>query len=675
MLTYITANLGGYAEEIQTTNMHDADDSRISQSVASNQGRRAHTVLGLWLHRSALCVVAHKYRMILAGMVGVGIGYAVLCVVPRTIVFSYAGTSCRSELTLLPGYQRSSAASYQVRYDQVLRVGSTSVISGQTCVTPTATPTVGTHKLAAAPWDFRLFQVNYRVKTPAQPALSMQTPAKPIPLSTSLQWSLSQPDTVFDYLIVAGEKTSNCEVKHRDITCPLNTLELTQGQAHDITITRQFNTEPPVALKTNPVTILPALHVVAASMAADQIVYEKPKSMTITFDKPLQSSRASLGVQDGEQIPITTTINESMLTITWANDLPREKRIILTLSSTLGRDGSTLEDSYQLAFNTSGGPKITGSTVAAAGVAANARIVISLDQAIAPGQDIAKFMRVSSVPAAVTYVQNQIIVQLNGAPACQSFNLALLPGLVGVNGVAGTAPWSMDSRIICGRSQVIGYSIQGKPLVAHYFGDGASTILFTGGIHGNEPSSTHLLNDLIAHLQKEAYKIPAGRQIVIVPNVNPDGIAVGQRYNMRNVNIDRNFPESDWVSDIVIRNNEVVVGGGGAAPLSEPEAKALATLTSQLRPRLMMSFHARGSLVGANDAADSRTIASAYARSVGYRPMFDNAEDVMGHAFTGEYEMWIAEAFNSAAVLVELPDYQGRYFSKHQRALWDIIRL
>ena len=155
---------------------------------------------------------------------------------------------------------------------------------------------------------------------------------------------------------------------------------------------------------------------------------------------------------------------------------------------------------------------------------------------------------------------------------------------------------------------------------------------------------------------------------MVVPAVNPDGIAAGTRNNAHNVNLARNFPSANWKADIETASG-VLPGGGGVSPGSEPEAAALIALTRTLRPRLEVSFHAQGSLVGANKYADSVPIGEGYAKMVGYKTMFYNAEAVMGYSITGEYEEWMGEEMNIPALLIELPTLSGNYFSAQRSAL------
>jgi protein MpaA len=182
------------------------------------------------------------------------------------------------------------------------------------------------------------------------------------------------------------------------------------------------------------------------------------------------------------------------------------------------------------------------------------------------------------------------------------------------------------------------------------------------------------MQDWIANLDSTAYKIPADKKIVIIPAVNPDGLAASTRYNANNVNLDRNFPSANWATDID-NGSGIDIGGGGASPMSEPETKALANLTTRLQPRLEVSFHAQGSLVGANQYGDSTAIGNLYAANVGYGSMIGHAEATMGYSITGEYEDWAGQQYGTPAILIELPTLTGRYFWAHQSTLWKMVNI
>ncbi|HET9198629.1 MAG TPA: DUF2817 domain-containing protein [Solirubrobacterales bacterium] len=125
----------------------------------------------------------------------------------------------------------------------------------------------------------------------------------------------------------------------------------------------------------------------------------------------------------------------------------------------------------------------------------------------------------------------------------------------------------------------IGRSVQGRPIVL--LTDSAPApalkVLVVGDIHGDETAGTRIARRLIAA------KAPAGTELLVVPTINPDGVAAGTRGNARGVDLNRNFPFR-WRP----------LGGGeysGAGPLSEPESRAAHDLILRERPDATIWFH------------------------------------------------------------------------------------
>jgi protein MpaA len=194
-------------------------------------------------------------------------------------------------------------------------------------------------------------------------------------------------------------------------------------------------------------------------------------------------------------------------------------------------------------------------------------------------------------------------------------------------------------------------------------------VLYTGAIHGDEQSASYILNDWINDLEANAKNIAANRQIVIVPTVNPDGLSAGTRNNANNVNLNRNFATNDWKQDINDTNG-TVKNGGGTSPMSEPETQAIANLSSQLRPRLVLSYHAVGSVAIGNEAGDSASLAAKYASLVGYNNGTGNSAEIFSYEISGTYDDWLAQKLGSPSIIIELGSYSYRNFSHHRQAFW-----
>ena len=131
---------------------------------------------------------------------------------------------------------------------------------------------------------------------------------------------------------------------------------------------------------------------------------------------------------------------------------------------------------------------------------------------------------------------------------------------------------------------VIGTSVQGRPIALHQFGVGPRPVLVMGAIHGDEPTSAAVANALRDYLLQNPTEVP----VAIIPVANPDGYAANTRTNPHQVDLNRNFPASNWSTR---SNSRARKNFGGAASASEPETAALIQTIEQLRPRLIISIH------------------------------------------------------------------------------------
>lgn len=128
--------------------------------------------------------------------------------------------------------------------------------------------------------------------------------------------------------------------------------------------------------------------------------------------------------------------------------------------------------------------------------------------------------------------------------------------------------------------RTIGWSVEGRPIECTILGDGADITLFLGTIHGNEDSGRSLLRRLADHLDRYPALL-AGRQVMLVPVVNPDGLLRHTRYNARGVDLNRNFPADNWSGNI----------RSGERPLSEPETRAMHELLEHYQPDRVVAIH------------------------------------------------------------------------------------
>jgi protein MpaA len=136
------------------------------------------------------------------------------------------------------------------------------------------------------------------------------------------------------------------------------------------------------------------------------------------------------------------------------------------------------------------------------------------------------------------------------------------------------------SAVPRGERFVAGWSPELRAIHYEVHGDGDETVILIGGIHGDEPAGGPLLDRLADHLRANP-RLLEGRRVVILPRANPDGLARGTRFNSHGVDLNRNFPASNFRAS----------KRSGPIPLSEPESRVLRQVLETFRPARVLSLH------------------------------------------------------------------------------------
>jgi hypothetical protein len=137
--------------------------------------------------------------------------------------------------------------------------------------------------------------------------------------------------------------------------------------------------------------------------------------------------------------------------------------------------------------------------------------------------------------------------------------------------------WSVLGAIVDSADHVqryqIGRSVQGRPLFAVQFGSGPLRVLLWSQMHGNEPTATLALVDLIRFIVEEPLdpaleRIADRLSVVMVPMLNPDGAQRGRRENANGIDVNRD-----------------------ARRQATPEARALAATHARFGPHFAFNLH------------------------------------------------------------------------------------
>ncbi len=138
------------------------------------------------------------------------------------------------------------------------------------------------------------------------------------------------------------------------------------------------------------------------------------------------------------------------------------------------------------------------------------------------------------------------------------------------------------------RTTTFGFSVRGRPLTVTEIGNpaGRHRVLIVGCIHGSECSGIAITSALRAGVPSTDV------DFWLVPDLNPDGYALGTRQNANGVDLNRNFPFK-WIR----LGSPGSLDYSGRASLSQPESAAAAALITRIQPTLAIWFHQHEGLV------------------------------------------------------------------------------
>ena len=603
--------------------------------------------------------------------------YVLVFLVPKQVAYAYSSETCVRQLTLFPGVMRHTDNGFGVTFKDSVSVGGASLFSLRTCFAPSTAPAAGSMTVNVAPLGGVIGVKHYKITVPEPiSARSSDFIGKTLPLTHPVIITLSGADEIFSYSLVVGDKKTVCDHNDSHLSCDISTLGLAQGQQYDVALDRNFDGEKVATIAKGTISTLKALAQTNASVKEGQMVYDIPTAFRFEYDKPLETASAEVQMKTGNTLAVVaskTTTDGKAVIVTLDAPLPRDAAFVLVIHKAEGTDGSSLPAEYSVNFNVSGGPKVTGVSVGAISAPLSGTTVLTFDQEIANPAATAQLVSVKGIDMQVVKSGNTLRLSYANAPKCTTYTITIAKGLMSGAGVTQVNAWSFTGRTQCYTTQSIGLSQQGRAIIAYVFGSGTNTILYTGAIHGNEQSARLLMNAWINEIETNPQNIPANTQLVIIPSVNPDGVAANTRYNAGGIDLNRNFNTSDWSTDVQTVNGQPLPGGGGSAPESEPETQALVAYTRALVPSLTMSYHAAAAYVIANTCGNSGSLAASYASMVGYRDM-TGVPGAFGYEITGTYDDWMCERLGYRSVLVELTTNTNSEFSRHKAALWAMAR-
>jgi protein MpaA len=200
----------------------------------------------------------------------------------------------------------------------------------------------------------------------------------------------------------------------------------------------------------------------------------------------------------------------------------------------------------------------------------------------------------------------------------------------------------------------LGRSVEGRPIVGATFGAGRPALIVVGGVHGDEPSSVEACLGLARRLAAA----PPATAVLLIPALNPDGLARNAKNNARDVDLNRNFAARNFTTE------HAPGYFPGAAPLSEPETRLLAALIEAHAPRGVVAVHAPFACV--NYDGPARPWAEAVAAACGWPARGD-----IGYPTPGSLGTWLGVDRGLPVLTLELPPGPHAAFSQPAAAALD----
>lgn len=166
-------------------------------------------------------------------------------------------------------------------------------------------------------------------------------------------------------------------------------------------------------------------------------------------------------------------------------------------------------------------------------------------------------------------------------------------------------------------------------------------IYLIGGTHGDEVEGVYVLKELFKWLKSDhtLEELP----IVVVPILNPDGYRAGTRVNSHAVDLNRNYPSSNWSEQA-----RKAKYNPGPEALSEPENQFLVKLFNKFKPGFVLSFHSWKPLLNFN--GDAQEIADYLSSYNEYKTVPD-----VGYPTPGSLGTFVPETYDCGVLTFECP--------------------
>lgn len=201
-----------------------------------------------------------------------------------------------------------------------------------------------------------------------------------------------------------------------------------------------------------------------------------------------------------------------------------------------------------------------------------------------------------------------------------------------------------------------------RPIETVQLGTGRERVVVMASLHGDETQSVALVEQLARYANGNASEF-RDVSVLFIRCPNPDGMAAKTSYNARSVDLNRNFPASNWK---LVPSKHTGDKGG-----SEVETRAVVRLVSDFRPTRLI--HIKDSSTGGfvNHDGGLTDLAQEVARHASLKVVKD-----LGQATSGSIESYLWTQLDVPSLTLLLPKEAGETsaWEKNRAALVATIR-
>ncbi|MDP2670976.1 MAG: DUF2817 domain-containing protein [bacterium] len=417
-------------------------------------------------------------------------------------------------------------------------------------------------------------------------------------------------------------------------------------------------------------TTLPSLEITSTDPKNNSKIVPKQSNLSFAFNK-------SLALKDFERLwkisPPTSgqfsLKNSKTVVFNPQANLKTNTNYSITLNEDLkADDGAYLDSDFNFKFHTAGPAKAIGFSPTGSGVSRGSSISVTFDQEVDHSSAQNHFSLSPATSGSFSWYKNTLSFHPStNLKLFSSYKVVITKGIKSVGGENSTQSFSSSFTTTGERTKTIGYSVQGRAINATFFGFGSKKILLIGSMHGTEDNTGTMLSLWTNYLRYHQNQIPSDRTFIVVPFANPDGVSANSRFNARGVDLNRNW-NADWQAQTYWKDKSYP-HGGGSAPFSEPESRALRDLILSEDPVRTISYHSAASVVVGDGISSS--FRNWYSSKTGYGTGSGGVE-TFGYAITGTMEQWNQNRGN-ITIVVEFATVTSSEYSTNFPALQALL--